>query len=597
MLNQMHSRTVGKQLLTIFLTLSIFISPLLWRGAGGEVQAQSYQWAHGFGGPNYDSQGNSIATDAQGNVYVTGTFGDSIDFDPGAGSVVLYGNSTTFIAKYDSSGVFVWAKSLDSSPGDCIAEKIVVNNTGVYLTGHFFLNIDFDPGPGTALLNSVGGWNGDEDIFIAHYDLNGNYLWAKSMGGLGEDKALDMTSDNDNNLYIIGYFANIADLDPGVGSVNLGCNNSGGAAFFGKYDNNGNLIWVYDLCDTSAATGGGGKIAFDSNNNDIYISGYFSGTIDFDRGVGTATITAVGQYDPYIAKYDTSGSFIWAGSLSAASSIGINAIYIDHTTSDILITSSFWGVADFDLSSNVYSVNPNNNYSVIYFAKYSSNGNLIWIKQTNSTGNLGLGKSIITDNNSNVYLAGYYTGTTDFDPDTGIANITSNGGEDIFFAKYDSAGNYSWARSIGGLGYYDQPTSIVLDVAGSIYLTGYFINTMDADPDAGVAILNPSISQNIFVGKYKNVSTDLEEKYLANNQNLIAYPNPAFDNINILLPEQAISIDIYTSLGDLVYSNSITGNNFKSLKQINISKLASGVYYLKFKANGNSTYYSRFIKQ
>ena len=69
--------------------------------------SQTYQWAHGFGGPNNDAPGNSIATDAMGNVYVTGTFGDSIDFDPGGGFDTLAANAQTmFIAKYDSSGAY-----------------------------------------------------------------------------------------------------------------------------------------------------------------------------------------------------------------------------------------------------------------------------------------------------------------------------------------------------------------------------------------------------------------------------------------------------------------------------------------------------------
>ena len=96
-----------KHLLTILLTTLTITTAL----------AQNYQWAHGFGGTSYDAQGNSIATDAQGNVYVTGTFGDSIDFDPGPDTAnvgsSLWNTTHMFLAKYDSSGGFEWALNAD----------------------------------------------------------------------------------------------------------------------------------------------------------------------------------------------------------------------------------------------------------------------------------------------------------------------------------------------------------------------------------------------------------------------------------------------------------------------------------------------------
>lgn len=563
--------------------------------------AQNYQWAHGFGGPSYYSQGNSIATDAQGNVYVTGTFGDSIDFDPDTGSAYLYPNNfgmTAFIAKYDSSGNYIWAKSLSENPyGESITEKIVVNNTGIYLTGHFALWIDFDPGPGTSILSSTGGFNGDEDIFIAHYDLNGNYLWAKSMGGIGEDEALDMAVDNNGNSYITGYFRDTVDLDPDIGIATF-ISNGFQDSFFAKYDANGNYVWAYDLCDSNSAAYNP-TIELDNTNNDIYISGAFTGTIDFDRGLGTFYITDNNYSLRYVAKYDTSGGFIWAGSISAASGINISDIHIDSTGSnDILICGSFEGVADFDLSNGVFSVNPNNSYSVIYFAKYSSSGNLIWVRQTNSTGILGVGKGIITDYNGSVYLTGEFSGSTDFDPGAGISNLIANGSSrDIFFAKYDSSGNYIWARGMGGL-YTDAPNSITLDPFGSIYLTGYFTNSMDADPDAGVAQLNPAISQNIFIGKYANTLTGIYEGEKGNTSSLVVYPNPANEIITVINKENNPTfhskIIIINSIGAIVYQKFFS-ISLQPLK-ININFLPPGLYCIT-SVEKTKTVSTKFVKK
>ena len=562
--------------------------------------SQTYQWAHGFGGPNNNAQGNSIATDAQGNVYVTGDFGDTIDFDPGAGTATLYptagGEPTVFIAKYDSSGVYQWAKSLNQSFGDCRAEKIVVNNTGIYLAGHFFLSIDFDPGPGNATLNSIGGWSGDEDIFIAHYDLNGNYLWAKSMGGLNEEKALDMAVDNVGNSYITGYFRDVVDFDPDTGTATL-VSNGFQDAFFAKYDSNGDYVWAYDLCDSNSAAYNS-IIELDNTNNDIYLSGAFTGTVDFDRGVGIFNMTDNNYTLRYIAKYDTSGSFLWAGNISAASGITITSISIDNlSNSNLLICGYFSGLADFDLSSGVFNVIPNNNYSVIYFAKYTSSGNLILIKQTNSTGILGTGKRIITDSKSSICLTGEFTGTTDFDPNVGISNLIANGNSrDIFFAKYDSTGNYVWVRSIGGVNT-DEASSIALDYTGNIYLTGYFTNSMDADPDNSVVLLNPSTSQNIFIGKYSNTLTGIFEWEKASTSSLVVFPNPSTQIItisNMVSKSSLLSkISITNAAGDVIYQE------FASVSQkqpsINIKFLPPGIYCISA-ISDNGLVSAKFIK-
>ena len=557
--------------------------------------SQSYQWAHGFCGPNYDAQGNSIATDAQGNVYVTGVFGDSIDFDPGIGNGTLVPAPfafNTFISKYDSSGNFVWVKGL---LGNVEAEKIVVNSTGIYLTGHFFLNIDFDPGPGSAVLNSIGGWNGDEDIFIAHYDLNGNYLWAKSMGGLNEEKALDMELDNNSNIYITGYFKDTVDLDPGVGVAEF-ISNGFQDSFFAKYDVNGNYVWAYDLCDSNCAAYNS-LIELDNINNAIYISGAFSGTLDFDRKAGVFKISDNNYSIRYISKYDTSGSFAWAGYISAASGINISDISLDKSCNgDFLICGSLWGVTDFDLTNGVYSVIPPFNYYQIYFAKYYPNGNLIWAKNMGDANGSDGGRRIMTDNNSNVYLTGFFTNTVDFDPDGGNNNLSSNGNFDAFFAKYNNAGNYIWSRSIGGL-YDDRPTSITLDATGSIYLTGFFTNTMDADPDTGVSVLSPAQSQNIFIGKYANTFTSLFELEKDTRSSLFVYPNPANEIITIINREKSIfsqsKIIITNMIGEVIFQELIP---FATQQlNVNVKLWSPGLYHVTAVKN-SGLLSTRFIK-
>jgi hypothetical protein len=98
------------------------------------------------------------------------------------------------------------------------------------------------------------------------------------------------------------------------------------------------------------------------------------------------------------------------------------------------------------------------------------------------------GYSIKVDVSGNTYVAGSYTGTADFDPGAGTANLISVSNYDIFIAKYDASGNYVYAKSMGGIAA-DEASSLAIDASGNVYITGYFQGTADFDPGAGTANL------------------------------------------------------------------------------------------------------------
>jgi hypothetical protein len=144
------------------------------------AQSAAYQWAKRMGGSDSD-QGNAIATDANGNVYVTGDFEGTADFDPSAGTANLTSTGTLdiFLAKYDASGNLLWANRMGGQLTDRGNSLAVDGSGNVVVTGGFRGIVDFDPSVGTANLTSVG----NQDIFVAKYDASGNYLWANGMGG------------------------------------------------------------------------------------------------------------------------------------------------------------------------------------------------------------------------------------------------------------------------------------------------------------------------------------------------------------------------------------------------------------------------------
>jgi len=182
------------------------------------VDAQDFEWAKRIGGAD-DDEAHSVVVDALGNVYTTGYFQGTVDFDPGVGSSLLVsaGLYDIFISKLDASGNFVWAKrmgGLSSSSGSAIT---IDDWNNVYTIGYFRETVDFDPGIGVANLTS----NGIGDIFISKLDASGNFVWAKEMGGAIEDYGNSIAVDASGNIYTTGSFTDTVDFDPGVGTTNF----------------------------------------------------------------------------------------------------------------------------------------------------------------------------------------------------------------------------------------------------------------------------------------------------------------------------------------------------------------------------------------
>ncbi len=157
----------------------------------------------------------------------------------------------------------------------------------------------------------------------------------------------------------------------------------------------------------------------------------------------------------------------------------------------------------------------------------NSNGNFVWAKNIEGSGG-GEGVGISVDGSGNIYVIGAFEGTADFNPGTGIFNLTSAGQIDVFIAKYTSEGNFIWAKNLGGAAD-DVGYSIVVDVSGNSYATGSFQSTADFDPEMGILNLTSNGDNDIFIIKYlkdgiSSVELDLElpsELQLSQN-----YPNP-----------------------------------------------------------------------
>ncbi len=454
-----------------------------------------FGFAVGMGAFTSD-EGNAIAVDASGNVYTTGFFDGTVDFDPGAGTLNLTsagtGGGDIFVQKLDAIGNLVWAKAMGGTSID-VGYGIALDDSGnVYTTGYFAGTVDFDPGAGTANLTSVGG----DDIFVQMLDSSGTFVWARAIGGTATDEGLGITVDASSNVYITGSFQGTVDFDPGAGTANITAVDLSDI-FVEKLNSSGEYVWAKAVGGAGSNFGSG--IAVDTSGN-VYTTGSFESTADFDPGAGTVDLTSLGGGDIFVQKLDSSGNLVWAKAVGGTSTDEGIAITVD-VSGNVYSTGYFAGTADFDPGAGTADLSSAGGDD-IFVQKLDSSGNFVWANAMGGpSGDQGNG--IALDVSGNVYTTGLFAGTADFDPGAGTANLTSAGSFDIFVSKLDSSGNFVWAKAMGGTGG-EGGSGIAVDPSGNVYTTGFFLGNTDFDPGADTAILTSADSRDIFVSKLVN---------------------------------------------------------------------------------------------
>jgi hypothetical protein len=190
--------------------------------------------------------------------------------------------------------------------------------------------------------------------------------------------------------------------------------------------------------------------------------------------------------------------------------ISIGGLYTDIGNSiatddvgNIYITGSFQSLVDFDPSSSYFYLTSTGG-SDIFLAKYDPNCDLQWAKKWGSTEH-DIGYDVGTygsGSNKVVYVTGYYGGTTDFDPGLSTDSKATQGRLDAFLSKFECDGDYIWSRTWGG-SFDDSGYGLVTDSSGNVYVTGYFNDEVDFDPDANDTALGTSSGgKDIFVTKF-----------------------------------------------------------------------------------------------
>jgi hypothetical protein len=559
----------------IFSCLSLFFAYTL------TAQIPALDWAKGLGGTSGDA-GNCVAVDNNGNVFTTGYFQGTADFDPGAGalSFTSAGGKDIFINKLDANGDLVWSKQIGGT-GEDEGNGIAVDALGnVYVTGAFEGAVDFDPNAGTSTLSAAG----QADIFVLKLDGAGNLVWAKCLGGTSADESRAIDVASDFSVYTTGQFTGTADFDPGAGVSNL-ISAGGSDIFVNKLDASGNFVWAKQMGGTS--TDFGFSLALTAAD-EVYTTGYFSGTADFDPGASVASIISSGSDDIFISKLDASGNYLWGKNVGGSAADRGYSI-ATNSGGNAYLTGFFNGTADLDPGAAVANFISAGTGDV-FILNLDANGNFVWAKQMSGTTD-NVGHGIAVDSVGNTYLVGVFQGSCDFDPGAGVLSFTAAGPNDIFIAKLNATGDLVWAGQAGGSGP-DLGEVIALDAGGAVYATGVFLGSADLDPGSGTATLTSAGGGDVFVQKLEAPPAGMLQHEMKIS-NVYVYPNPASDRFSIITSSDAgiASVEIFNAAGEKVLAKAIVIDN-----AIDISFLNAGIYFVNVEFENGSTQIEKLVK-
>jgi hypothetical protein len=374
-----------------------------------------------------------------------------------------------------------WAKSASGNQLD-EGNGIAVDKYGnTYITGQFE----------SATLNfgahTVNNTTSDlyTDIFVAKFDVNGNCLWAKSIGGADYEYGSAIAVDDAGNVYATGYFES-----PSITFGTQTINNAGYRdVFLLKFDASGNAAWIKSYGGSDAEEGTG--VGVDQAGN-VYLTGYFSSSsIDFGGG----PLSTAGGYDIFIAKFSTGGNHVWSKNIGGTDYERGLAISTDASGNSYF--TGYYQSASVTFGATTLT-NAGTGYN-LFVSKINSDGIISWAKQATSASNDIQGAGISNDQNGNCYVAGSFDGAT---AAIETSTLTNNhpGYDNVFTAKYDASGNFQWAANPVSGPEGNQAYCLAADPAGNCYLSGWYTSP---SLTFGSIVLNSSaFGDNIFVAKY-----------------------------------------------------------------------------------------------
>lgn len=559
------------------------------------AQTPDFEWASQLSGVN-DQYAATISADPNGDIYITGTITELVDLETN-GTVSSYtgtGEKDMYIQKVTPQGAVVWTKFFAGTGGNGGGNRFITSTTEIdaagnlYVFGSFSGTIDFDPNLGVQEMTS----DSINSMYILKLDNDGTLIWKQQFGGNGDSELTGLAPLNSGNILVSGYFSDTCYFDLGTGSDTL-VSNGIWDCFVMELDPTQNLVWINQI-------GGIGRdaqfgLTVDDLGN-IYTTGGFSSTVDFDPGIGVYNQTCTQDNDLFVQKLDASGNFVWARQVTSLDLFGYSAgfdLELDNA-GNILVVGSFAGDADFDVGPGVDILGshrvPNDPFPApdVVVLKLENDGDYIWAKHIGGE-HTDHAFTLELDASGNVYVLGTFFSVADFDPGPDSLILNSVSDNDLFLEKLDGNGDLLWVQTFGLTSYLSAGDLLLTDDL-NLYLTGVFRNMIDVDPDNQEAVeLTSDGSLDAFMIKLNQLYLSAEEH--THTSQLLVYPNPTSGAL-FIETEGSTSIQILDCTGRVVL-NRITNDDYTSC---NLSSFAPGLYYVVVR-NDSSHKVQQIIKQ
>ncbi|MFH1729518.1 MAG: hypothetical protein ABIA04_14000 [Pseudomonadota bacterium] len=354
--------------------------------------AGEYGWTKTVDGGVY-SKVYSMAIDDNDNIFIAGAYAGTINFNPSGieDSHTSEAELDGFLMKLESDGSYAYTKTFSCS-GNLIARSVNVDTSGnAYISGEFEKTADFDFTESTDELSSRGD---SKDIFISKINSNGTYAWTTKRGGNYDEVAYSIAINSENDIIAAGMMEN-EEEDAGDYIFLLKISSDGNFNWMTTYDGTfcnqpdslsidsrdniylavvGQMIMKLNsdgdkLIEITLIDGGGMSVAIDNEDN-IYITGYFTEEHTFYDGEEEDVHTSLGASDIFITKYNSDLEYLWTESIGSTGIDSPQSISVD-ANKNLYVVGGFYGTIDFDFTDAEDEITSTNDNLDIFILKAS----------------------------------------------------------------------------------------------------------------------------------------------------------------------------------------------------------------------------------
>ena len=520
-------------------------------------QAVEFEWADMCGNPpNTTDTRTTLASVDDGSFFMAGEFLDTALF--GTKTMVSAGGSDIFLAKFDHSGNALWTLRMGGEDDEYIREILLDNEGNILVSGFFY---------GTSVIGTdVYTSYGSQDLFIAKFNPEGDFIWSFRAGGPMADYISGIAIVENQDIVMSGsYYNSIFIENDSLNAI------AASDVFLAKINADGELQWT-------ANAGGSSSDQLNSMTSDSEGNVFVAGSFYYDITIGDTTLTTLNPVGVFIAKYNADGSLE-------------NVFQLDGTylCADILITAANSGdfyisgcfSEDITFGDKTFSAGEFN--QDLYTAKYSNDCDLLWARHAFSFGSDQV-VAMDTDEFGNLYITGHYLDTVHFELLT-LNYTLCCGSREIFIVNYSSAGQVQWGRQVSGTR--ANIKSMEMTSQGKLLLSGLFTEELTVGP---FSLSHYDGFRDYFTSLETGLFTSVKD--YSDKNPLVIFPNPAKNRLSISWEDISYQLNyqIYGFDGRLFDCGLI-----RSGGTIDLDKLASGPFILRLSDPASELSFSRIL--